>query len=42
MGPSHSDSEPFEVGRFQIRELRKGDKLAGLRTKDLIHEGHKF
>jgi len=26
----------------QIRELRKGNKLAGLRTKDLIHEGHKF
>jgi len=26
----------------QILELRKGNKLAGLRTKDLIHEGHKY
>ncbi len=26
----------------QILELRKGNKLAGIRTKDLIHEGHKY
>lgn len=26
----------------RIFELRKGNKLAGLRTKDLIHEGHKY
>lgn len=26
----------------RIVELRKGNKLAGLRTKDLIHEGHKY
>ncbi|HET9177850.1 MAG TPA: hypothetical protein VFQ24_05770 [Terriglobia bacterium] len=26
----------------RIRELRKGNMLAGLRTKDLIHEGHKY
>ena len=26
----------------RIFELRKGNKLAGLRTKDLIHEGHRF
>lgn len=26
----------------RILELRKGKKLAGLRTKDLIHEGHKY
>jgi plasmid stability protein len=26
----------------RIIELRKGNKLAGLRTKDLIHEGHKY
>lgn len=26
----------------RVLELRKGNKLAGLRTKDLIHEGHKF
>lgn len=26
----------------RIRELRKGNNLAGLRLKDLLHEGHKF
>jgi len=26
----------------RILELRKGNKLAGFRTKDLIHEGHKY
>ncbi len=26
----------------RILELRKGNKLAGIRTKDLIHEGHKY
>jgi hypothetical protein len=26
----------------RIIELRKANKLAGLRTKDLIHEGHKY
>lgn len=26
----------------RIRSLRKGNKLANLRTKDLIHEGHKY
>jgi len=26
----------------RIFELRKGNKLAGLRTKDLIHEGHSY
>jgi len=26
----------------RILELRKGNKLTGLRTKDLIHEGHKY
>jgi hypothetical protein len=26
----------------RILELRKGNKLAGLRTKDLIHEGHYY
>jgi hypothetical protein len=26
----------------RILELRKGNKLAGLQTKDLIHEGHKY
>ena len=25
-----------------IRELRKGNKLGGLKIKDLIHEGHKY
>jgi plasmid stability protein len=26
----------------RILDLRKGNKLAGVRTKDLIHEGHKY
>ena len=26
----------------RIFELRKGNKLAGVRTKDFIHEGHKY
>ena len=26
----------------RIRELRKGNKLAGLRLKELLHEGHKY
>jgi post-segregation antitoxin (ccd killing protein) len=26
----------------RIVELRKGNKLSGLRTKDLVHEGHKY
>ena len=26
----------------RIFELRKGNKLSGLPTKDLIHEGHKY
>ena len=25
-----------------IRELRKGNRLGGLKVKDLIHEGHKY
>jgi plasmid stability protein len=26
----------------RIFELRKGNRLPGFRTKDLIHEGHKY
>jgi hypothetical protein len=26
----------------RIRELRKQNTLGGLRTRDLIHEGHKY
>lgn len=26
----------------RILELRKGNRLAGLRAKDLVHEGHKY
>lgn len=26
----------------RIRELRKQNRLSGLKTKDLIHEGHKY
>ena len=36
----HLQSVRAAIGR--ILELRKGNKLAGLRTKDLIHEGHKY
>jgi hypothetical protein len=43
-------AETIDAGSLQstraaidrIIDLRKGNKLAGLRTKDLIHEGHKY
>lgn len=34
----HSVSEAID----RIRTLRKGNLLSGLRTKDLIHEGHRY
>lgn len=37
--------ERLQSGRAaidRIVELRKGNKLAGFRTKDLIHEGHRY
>jgi len=39
-GEGHLQSVRAAIAR--IFELRKGNKLAGLRTKDLIHEGHKY
>jgi hypothetical protein len=39
-GDGHLQSVRAAIDR--ILELRKGNKLAGLRTKDLIHEGHKY
>jgi len=36
--PLESVSEAID----RIRELRKENTLGGLRTKDLIHEGHKY
>ena len=39
-GEERVQSVRSAIGR--IFELRKGNKLAGLRTKDLIHEGHKY
>jgi hypothetical protein len=36
--PKDSVSEAID----RIRELRKQNTLGGLRTKDLIHEGHKY
>ncbi len=39
-GEQHLQSVRAAIDR--IVELRKGNKLAGLRTKDLIHEGHKY
>lgn len=37
-------ARPELVGQAidRIRELRKGNKLAGLPLKDLLHEGHKY
>jgi len=34
--------QPVRAAIDRILELRKGNKLAGLRTKGLIHEGHKY
>ena len=34
----HSVGEAIDT----IRELRKGNKLGGLKIKDLIHEGHRY
>jgi hypothetical protein len=39
-GEGHLQSVRAAIER--IFELRKGNKLAGLQTKDLIHEGHKY
>jgi plasmid stability protein len=39
-GEQRLQSAPAAVDR--ILELRKGNKLEGLRTKDFIHEGHKY
>lgn len=39
-GEQHLQSVGAAIER--IFELRKGNKLAGLRTKDLIYEGHKY
>ena len=32
---------PEEAGR-ELREIRKGVTLGGLKLKDLVHEGHKY
>ena len=34
--------DPVSEAIDRIRELRKQNTLGGLRTKDLIHEGHKY
>ena len=34
--------ESARAANERILDLRKGNKLGGLRTKDLIHEGHKY
>ena len=36
------DLQSVRAAIDRILELRKGNQLAGLRTKDLIHEGHKY
>lgn len=40
----HARSGQSEVADAirRIRELRHGNRLGGLRIKDLIHEGHKY
>ncbi len=38
-GISHG---PLSEAIDRIRELRKQNTLDGLKTKDLIHEGHKY
>jgi plasmid stability protein len=38
---SEQSLQPVRAAIDRILDLRKGNKLAGLRTKDLIHEGHK-
>jgi hypothetical protein len=37
-------SKQHSVGQAidRIRELRKGNALAGLKIKNLIHEGHRY
>lgn len=41
---SVAKSKRHSVGQAidRIRELRKGNALAGLKIKNLIHEGHKY
>ena len=39
---SDNDLQSVRAAIERIVELRKGNKLAGLRAKDLIHEGHKY
>jgi hypothetical protein len=34
--------EAVDAAINRIIELRKGNDLTGLRTKDFIHEGHKY
>jgi post-segregation antitoxin (ccd killing protein) len=34
--------ESVRAAISRILELRNGNKLAGFRPKDLIHEGHKY
>jgi hypothetical protein len=43
--PDPIGERPLQSTRAAIErifELRKGNKLQGIRTKDLIHEGHKY
>jgi len=34
--------DPISKALDRIRELRRQNTLGGLKTKDLIHEGHKY
>jgi len=41
-GGGHGNIASVRAAVDRIFELRKGNRLGGLRTKELIHEGHKY
>ena len=41
-GEERTSRAPVSEAIDRIRELRKQNTLGGLKTKDLIHEGHKY
>jgi hypothetical protein len=40
--PGEQHLQAVRAAVERILELRKGNKLAGIRTKDFIHEGRKY
>ncbi|HVB87453.1 MAG TPA: hypothetical protein VNK23_12405 [Candidatus Dormibacteraeota bacterium] len=39
---SEPEIESVRAAIDRLTELRKGNKLGGLRLKDLVHQGHKY